>query len=448
VISSQAHPIGEVIVIDDTPANLRLLLELLGNQGYRVRPFPSGKLALAGLDRCSPDLILLDIQMPEMDGFEVCQALKNRDDTCDIPIIFISALNEAIDKVKAFSIGGVDYITKPFQAEEASARVATHIELYRLRRQLQNTNLDQAAQLAQQNEQLQTMNRTLVQQYEQLKDAQLHLVQTEKMASLGELIAGVAHEVNNPLGSIEANLQITQEYIDEIAEILQLYQNIELPENSDLNVRLQELDIEFITEDLPKLIGSMTRSAKTIQNISQSLRIFSRREHSTHKQCFDVHSGLDSTLLILRYRLRANARRPTIEIVKEYGAISDIECFPGKLNQVFMNILANAIDCFEEKNGDLSYQEIQADPNKITIRTTIVSGPRLRIEIQDNGPGMSEALRARVFEQGFTTKAAGKGTGLGMALARQIVEVDHGGSIDLHTAPGEGTTFIVSLPVI
>lgn len=446
--SSKNSTIGEIVIIDDTPANLRLLASLLGDRGYQVRPFPSGKLALAGLERCNPDLILLDIQMPQMDGYEVCKTLKSQTKTRNIPIIFISALSEALDKVKAFSCGGVDYITKPFQAEEVIARVATHIELHHLQRQLQSQNTHQASQLIEQNKKLQEMNQDLLDQYRLVKETQLKLIQTEKMATLGNLIAGVAHEVNNPLGCINANLQIAQDYITELLEFVQLSQTIDLPPESDLSDRLNEFEIDFIQDDLPQLLDSILRSTNTIRDISDSLRIFSRTEKEQRKTCFNIHSGLDSTLLILRYRLKANHQRPMIRVIKEYGAISDIECFPGKLNQVFMNIIANAIDAFDEHSINLSYSDIEANPYQIWIRTMFVDGTTLQIELQDNGPGIGEAEQAKIFDQGFTTKDAGKGTGLGLAIARQIIEVEHGGSISLHSIKGEGSTFRICVPIM
>jgi signal transduction histidine kinase len=446
-LNSTMSNMGEIVIIDDTPANLRLLASLLGDRGYQVRPFPSGKLALAGLERCNPHLILLDIQMPQMDGYEVCQILKSQAKTQNIPVIFISALSEALDKVKAFSLGGVDYITKPFQAEEVIARVATHIELHQLQQQLQTKNTHQASQLVQQNQQLQEINQELTDQYRLVKETQLQLIQTEKMASLGNLIAGVAHEVNNPLGCINANLQIAQDHISELLEFIQLLQK-DNKLSADLAKYMEDFDIEFLQEDLPQLFESMLRSTNTIREISNSLRIFSRTENDQKKSCFNIHTGLDSTLLILRYRLKANHKRPDIQVIKEYGAISDIECFPGKLNQVFMNIIANAIDVFDEQNADRSYSELEANPNQITIRTLFVDGTRLRVEIQDNGLGMGDSVQAKIFEQGFTTKVVGKGTGLGLAIARQIIEVEHSGSIELQSIEGQGSTFTITIPIL
>ena len=257
-------PQCQIIVIDDTPANLHLLTNLLRENGYVVRAFPSGKLALAVIEQSSPSLILLDIQMPQMNGYEVCQQLKASELTCDIPVIFISALDEMMDKIKAFSVGGVDYITKPFQAEEVLARVSTHIELSRLQRLLKQENYLQAQQLSEQNRQLQSMNQALEQanqelkqQYYQLQQAQLQLVQSEKMSALGNLVAGVAHEINNPVGCIIGNVGVVQDCINDLFGLIELYRQ-ELPQPSTkIKDELEAIDLEYLQKDLPKLIKAM-----------------------------------------------------------------------------------------------------------------------------------------------------------------------------------------------
>jgi len=287
----------------------------------------------------------------------------------------------------------------------------------------------------------------LSQSLQDLQDAQLQLVQNEKMATLGNLVAGVAHEINNPLSFIGGNVGAANDYIADLFEILQGYQD-ELPNPSpELAELLEELDLDFIEEDLPKLITSMQLGVKRIGNISTSLRTFSRAD-TADKTAFNLHDGLDSTLLILKYRLKANEQRPAIEIVKDYGELPEVQCFPGQLNQAFMNLLANAIDAFEELNEGRSYTEIEAHPNRIVIRTEWVEGHSgVAISIADNGPGMSEEVQQKIFGHLFTTKGVGKGTGLGLSISRQIVEEKHGGTLSCQSEIGNGTEFTIELPV-
>ncbi|MGD1703192.1 hybrid sensor histidine kinase/response regulator [Dapis sp. BLCC M229] len=443
---------GRIIVVDDTPANLHLLSNLLEERDYEVRAFPSGKLALMGMKNFLPELILLDITMPQMNGYEMCEYLKEDEKWRDIPVIFISALNEIFDKVKAFSVGGVDYITKPVQAEEVLARVETHLQLFRLREMLQKTNFIQSQKLAQQNRQLKTLNqelekanKELKEKYLQLEEAQLQLVQNEKMVSLGNLVTGIAHEINNPLGFIGGNVRVAQEYLQDLFAGLSLYQKHSHLDD-EIVEKIEDLDLEFIVEDFPKLIASMQEGYDIIRNISTSLRTFARTDIEDKTE-FNLHDGIDSTLLILKYRLKANENRPAIEVVKNYGALPLVKCYTGQLNQVFMNLLANAIDALDESNEGKTYPEIKNNPNCITISTQLSEDLQNAIvQISDNGTGMPEEVKARLFEQGFTTKGVGKGTGLGMAIANQIVREKHGGMISCDSRIGEGTIFTIIIP--
>ena len=435
----------QIIIIDDTPANLHVLSSLLKENGYLVRSFPSGKLALTFIEKFSPSLILLDIQMPNMDGYEVCQHLKANELTCDIPVIFISALDEVMDKLKAFTVGGVDYITKPFQAEEVLARISTHLELTRLQKLLKQENYMQAQQLAEQNRQLQRVNQELNKKYDELKQAQLTIIQSEKMATLGNLVAGVAHEINNPVGFISGNLDCATEYIQYLIDLLELYQQgIDWNSQTTQN-KIEEIELDYLLTDLPGLIDSMKQGAKRITEISKSMRTFSR-DDTIAKVAFNIHDGIDSTLLILRHRLKPNERRPEIEVVKNYGKLPPVYCYPGQLNQVFMNLIANAIDALEESNSGKTFQEIQAVPNQITITTEVDNSKQEAIiRIGDNGMGMSEELKKKIFDHLFTTKLVGKGTGLGLSISRQIVEEKHGGKITCTSELGIGTEFVITL---
>ncbi|MEM7712492.1 MAG: ATP-binding protein, partial [Cyanobacteria bacterium P01_A01_bin.68] len=280
---------------------------------------------------------------------------------------------------------------------------------------------------------------------QQLEESQLQIVQNDKMATLGNLVAGVAHEVNNPIGFLTGSISNAKEYLQDLFAHLELYQQ-EYPEmNEEIQENAENIDLEFVLEDLPKLLNAMKAATERITSISTSLRTFSRAD-TEHKVTANLHDGIDSTLLILKYRLKANNNRPAIILNQEYGEIPEIECFPGQLNQVFMNILANAIDMFDEMALTRTYKEIEANPQTITIRTEIVAN-KVYIYIRDNGKGMSEELKKNIFKNLFTTKAVGKGTGLGLAIAKQIVIEKHDGKIEVNSILGEGTEFIMSIPI-
>jgi predicted ATPase/signal transduction histidine kinase len=277
-----------------------------------------------------------------------------------------------------------------------------------------------------------------------LQQAQLQIVQNEKMSMLGGLIAGVAHEINNPIGCIVGNLGLAKSYIDALISLIDLYaQKVPQPDH-EITQRITTIDLEYLREDLPKLIHTVQNAGERITEISQSLRDFSRADTDYKKSC-NLHSGIDSTLMILHHRLKANQHRPAIEIVRDYGNLPEIKCFPGQLNQVFMNILANAIDALEESNQGKTFSNIQAQPNQITIRTSIENN-QLIITIADNGLGMPESVKSRIFDHLFTTKAVGKGTGLGLAIAQQIIVEKHGGTIVVESELGQGTEFMLHIP--
>ena len=282
---------------------------------------------------------------------------------------------------------------------------------------------------------------------EDLTQAQLQLVQSEKMSALGNLVAGVAHEINNPISFLRGNIQPAQRYVQDLLSLIDLYQK-KMPDlDEEIAAEIEAIDLDFIRTDLPKLLKSMNLGVDRIRHISNSLRIFSRADREKPTK-FNIHEGIDSTLLILKHRTKANQQRPAIEISKNYAELPEIECFPGQLNQVFMNIFANAIDAFDEANQGQTYMEIEANLNRMIICTSRFDENRVKIQIQDNGCGMSSETQERIFDQGFTTKAVGKGTGLGMAIAYQIVTEKHGGTITCNSLLGEGTIFTILLPIL
>ncbi|MFB2968323.1 AAA family ATPase [Aerosakkonema sp. BLCC-F183] len=292
---------------------------------------------------------------------------------------------------------------------------------------------------------LQQKSQDLEQALQDLQQAQLQIVQSEKMSALGNMVAGVAHEMNNPLGFIAASLQQAKPTVVEIVEHLKIYQETLTHPTEKIQTHAEEIDLEYSLEDLPKMLDSMSVACDRLKNISTSLRTFSRADRD-EKVPFNIHEGIESTILILKHRLKANDQRPAIEVVTNYGNLPQIECFPGQLNQVFMNIIANAIDAIEEANMGKTFAEIKASPNQITIQTSLVD-KLVEIRITDNGKGMTEAVKAKIFDHLFTTKAVGKGTGLGLAIARQIVVEKHQGNIEVESTVGRGTQFCIRLPI-
>jgi PAS domain S-box-containing protein len=705
-------PIADLLVVDDTPDNLRLLSTMLSEHGYKVRKVISGKLALRVVSVAPPDLILLDINMPQIDGYQVCQALKADPKTSDIPIVFLSALDDISDKVKAFALGGVDYITKPFQSEEVLARIKNQLTLRALQKQLHERNTRLQEEIAERqrteaalraseerwqlvlegnndgiwdwniktgetfystrytamlgyaegefgdryeawvshthpddldgimasledylrrnvphyaieyrlrckdgsykwvlsrgqavwdeegnpvrmvgstrditprklaeerlrrseasltaaqrvahvgnweydvlthqitwSEELfrifgldpqgteptytryfrlvhpddrarlrHTVDHTIAtgqaleldyrivrpdgsicyvagrgeaivdergqvvrligtalditerKQTEQalresearerekatqlegtldtLKRTQARLIQAEKMSSLGQVLAGVAHEINNPVGFIYGNLFHANDYFRDLLRLLQCYQQIYPDAASEIQQIQEEIDLDFLVDDWQQLMDSMQAGAERIHQMVRSLKLFARLDESEIKRV-DLHQGIDTTLAILQHRLRGENNWSAIEVVKAYGQLPQVTCYASQMNQVFMNLLNNAIDALEG----------QPPPRTITIRTALemrtrdiapTDSPVAVIRIADNGPGMSEQLCQQIFDPFFTTKPIGRGTGLGLSISYQIIVEKHGGQLYCNSAPGKGTELVVEIPL-
>jgi len=445
-----------ILIVDDNPNNLAVLSSTLKGDGFAVRVAVDGESALMQVTKGLPSLILLDVMMPGIDGFETCHRLKENPATMEIPVIFMTALTDSEHKVKGLSIGAVDYISKPFNEAEVLARVRIHLKIRNLLQTFrsQNERLKQEVDQRQKVErQLQQLNSELEQRVEsrtaQLEEAQVGLVQNEKMVSLGNLVAGIAHEINNPIGFLHGSIPNAQAYLQELVEHLSFYQEnqSQLPGQiaTEIQENAEDIDLSFILEDFPKLLESMKAANRRIKEISNSLRTFSRAD-TEHKTSANLHEGLDSTLLMLKYRLKANEARPAINVVKNYGELPDVNCFPGQLNQVFMNLLANAIDAFDEVAEHSTYAQMKEVSQTITVTTQIVEQNEIEICIADDGKGMPEGVKSRIFDHLFTTKPVGKGTGLGLAIAQKIISEMHGGQLTVQTELGQGTKFTIRLP--
>ncbi|MEB3209793.1 MAG: response regulator [Leptolyngbyaceae bacterium] len=421
---------AEILAVDDTPANLEVITETLSAAGYTVAATTSGERALKRLQTYVPDLILLDVQMPGMDGFETCRQIRANPSLVHVPIIFVTAFSDTANIVRGFSMGGIDYICKPFQESELLARVNTHLQLKRMNETLEK--------------QVSERTRELEDALEQLKQSQIQLVQQEKMTTLGSLVAGIAHELNNPVGFLTGNIEVAKEYAQNLLDLIQLLLEKASPPDEEVSQKIKAIDLEFVRQDLPQLLDSMNLGIDRIYEISNSLRTFSRSDKTT-KSLFDLHDGLDSTLLILRHRLKADGDRPAIGVMKYYGDIPHLSCFPGQINQVFMNILANAIDALEDQFAATPADKMPLLAPQITIRTTAIDRT-VSIHFQDNGVGMSDATQQKIFDYLYTTKTVGKGTGLGLAIAKQIVTEVHGGTISVQSELGKGTEFCIQLP--
>lgn len=395
---------SSILIVDDIPRNIKVLFEILNQSGFKVSVAKNGKSALKKAEETLPNLILLDVMMPEMDGFETCSRLKANPKTKNIPVIFMTARSDVVDKVKGLKLGAVDYITKPIEYEEVLARINVHLELRR---------------------------------------TQLQLAQEEKMSALGHLISGIAHEINNPVNFISGNIGYAQNYVSDLLELIKLYEKHYQDAAPEIQNHVKKIELEFIKQDLPRLLSSMKMGTERVERIVRSLRLLSRLD-DTECQLLNIQEGIDSTLIILNNRIKGTSQRPEINIVKHYGDLPLVECYAGQINQVFMNLLVNAIDALEES---LLSGKVAKTPT-IDILTAVTDDQTsVIIVITDNGIGIPEEVQPRIFEQFFTTKPLGKGTGFGLAIAHQIIVEKHGGNLEVQSFPGEGAQFVITLPI-
>ncbi len=383
-----------ILIVDDSPFNSQVLGDILSKYGYRLATAKNGLEALDYVNKKLPDLILLDIMMPEMDGFETCIKLKRNKATRKIPVLFITALSDTSDKIKAFEAGAIDYIIKPFAEQEVLARV--------------NVNIGR-------------------------KRAEEALRQSEKMASLGQLVAGIAHEINNPINFIISGINSLKDRFDNIVFLLDKYNELEETYNIDLSLFLDEIrsikskmSYHETMEDMQTLFLTITEGSDRTTSIIRGLKEYSRTRNKEIIN-IDINEYIESILILLY-----NQFKDRIEIKKEYCSDPIIECHPGQMNQVLMNILVNAIQSIEDRGI-------------IKIRTEKEKN-NLNISISDTGKGIPQEVTSKVFEPFFTTKGVGGGTGLGLSITYEIIQ-NHQGDIDIESEPGKGTLVQIKLPV-
>jgi signal transduction histidine kinase len=382
----------------------------------------------------APTVILQDLVMPSVDGLMLLRWFRSHPVTCNIPIVVLSTKEEPKLKAEAFAQGANDYLVKLPDRIELIARIGYHSRAYNNLKAL-----SVATATAQQ--QAHQLEQTLL----KLQKTQAQLIQTEKMSSLGQLVACVAHEINNPINFIHGNINHASDYVKPLLSLAHLCCQYESEMVPEIQQQLRELDLEFLMEDLPKLLSSMKIGTNRIQQIVLSLRNFSRLDEADMKSV-DIHEGIDSTLLILQNRLKAKPGCEGIQIVKEYGELPLVECYAGQLNQVFMNILSNAIDALEHHKSPSNDANEQAS-SIITIQTQVNSDRTILVKISDNGPGIPQEIQHRIFDPFFTTKPTGKGTGLGLSISYQIITEKHHGTIQCRSEIGQGTEFLIEIPI-
>ncbi len=318
------------------------------------------------------------------------------------------------------------------------AQAAVSIENARLYHRLEDYSRNLEVQVAERTEELQQKNQDLEKALQQLQQTQTQLIQTEKMSSLGQMVAGIAHEINNPINFIAGNLQHARDYCQDLLELVDLYEEENSQPSQKIQDKMADIELDYLREDLSHLFASMQNGSDRIRQIVLSLRNFSRLDEVEYK-LVDVHEGLDNTLLILQYRLQPQGNCPEIRVQKNYGQLPLVNCYASQLNQVFFNILSNAIDF-------LRTSDAHAAP-EIRITTEVSASNTVKISIADNGPGISESVQPKIFDPFFTTKPVGQGTGLGLSICHQIITEKHGGQLSCISQPGQGTEFMIEIPM-
>lgn len=400
-----------VLVVEDDPTQTIILRKLLQGQELDCYFTDSGESALNYIGKRKPDLILCDWMMPGINGIDVCREIKADPHLASIIFILLTGKSSVEDQVFGLEAGADDFLNKPIKKSQLIARIRAGLRQKQLYDQLQITN-------------------------KALKDTQAQLVQAQKMSSLSRMVAGIAHEINNPANFIYGNVQYIREYFQDLFKLLDLYRRQYKtlpPEIADFE---KSIDLEYLNQDMPKILSSMTNGTRRISNIVQSLKNFSGLDEADLK-VVNLCDCLDTTLNLMRQQLEEKK----IKVTKEYHNLPAIPCHFRNVNQAFMHIIANAIDAIDSKNS------FQPDfSGEIAIRAFLVTPDKLQISIIDNGTGIDPDAFESIFDPFFTTKPIGHGTGLGLSVAYRIVQ-RHGGTISCNSFPDAGSEFVITLPI-
>ncbi|MEP6489649.1 response regulator [Microcoleus vaginatus GB2-A3] len=440
---------AKILFVDDEPDLESLICQKFRQKirtgEYQVFFAHNGVEALSTLrEQPDIDIILTDINMPVMDGMALLAKLNEL--VTMVKTVVISAYGDLGNIRKAMNGGAFDFLIKPINFQDLEITINKTLCHVQQLKENERARQEREEKLRQSEAREREKAIQLELALQNLQRTQSQLIQTEKMSSLGQLISGIAHEINNPVNFIYGNLSYVNDYTHQLLSLITLYQVHDAHNYPEIEALIEKIELEFIKEDMPKMLSSMKLGAERIRQIVLTLRNFSRLDEAEMKPV-NIHEGIDSSLVILQSQLKAKPNSSSIQVIKEYGDLPQIECYACQLNQVFMNLLSNGIYALNHYDKKLSPEPIKNEPRTITIATSMLNREWVRISFKDNGPGMTSDVINRLFNPFFTTKPVGEGTGLGLSISYQIVVEKHGGDLKCFSQPDRGAEFVIEIPI-